>query len=105
MVFNSFTDTTNAVPQLINTFNTFGGITDLVIDLRYNGGGSVETAEILDNFLVPAAKSGTKMYTAYFNDKLTSDKYSLLNNIYNIPKGFFSVSNQSVNFKERINKP
>lgn len=101
MVFNSFTDTTNAVPQLINTFNTFGGITDLVIDLRYNGGGSVETAEILDNFLVPAAKSGTKMYTAYFNDKLTSDKYSLLNNIYNIPKGFFSVSNQSVNFKKR----
>jgi C-terminal processing protease CtpA/Prc len=101
MVFNSFTDTTNAVPQLINAFSTFGGITDLVIDLRYNGGGSVETAEILDNFLVPASKSGTKMYTSYFNDKLTSDNYTLFKNLYEIPKGFFSVNNQSVNFKKR----
>lgn len=105
MVFNSFTDKkTNAGPRLQSEINNFtsAGITELVVDLRYNGGGSVETAEYLDNLLVPSAKNGTKMYTAYFNDKLTNDKYTLFKNLYDIPSGFFSVANQTVNFQKEL---
>jgi C-terminal processing protease CtpA/Prc len=101
MVFNSFTDKTNAGPKILEALNSFTGISDLIVDLRYNGGGSVETAEYLDNLLVPSAKNGTKMYTAYFNDKLTNDNYTLFKNLYEIPKGFFSVSNQTVNFQKQ----
>ena len=103
MVFNSFTDKTNAGPKLleaITSFTSSSHISELIVDLRYNGGGSVETAEYLDNLLVPSLRNGTKMYTAYFNDKLTTDKYTLFKNRYDIPNGFFSVNNQSVPFQK-----
>lgn len=100
MVFNSFTDKSNAGPKILEALNSFSGLSDLIIDLRYNGGGSVETAEYFDNLLVPSAKNGTRMYTAYFNDKLTNDNYTLFKKRYNIPNGFFSVNNQTVNFQK-----
>lgn len=101
MVFNSFTDKTNAGPKILEALSSFSGLSDVIIDLRYNGGGSVETAEYFDNLLVPSSKNGTKMYTAYFNDKLTNDKYTLFKKLYDIPNGFFSVSNQTVNFQKQ----
>ncbi|AYL96654.1 S41 family peptidase [Mucilaginibacter celer] len=101
MVFNSFTDKSNAGPKILEALNSFSGLSDVIIDLRYNGGGSVETAEYFDNLLVPSAKNGTKMYTAYFNDKLTSDNYTLFKKLYDIPNGFFSVNNQTVNFQKQ----
>jgi carboxyl-terminal processing protease len=80
IVFNSFTSDANADPQLNTAFNNFvaQGVTDLVVDLRYNGGGYVSTAEYIDNLIVPAAKSGTLMYNTYYNDILTSGKEVLL---------------------------
>jgi C-terminal processing protease CtpA/Prc len=101
MVFNSFTDKTNAGPKILEALSSFSGLSDVIIDLRYNGGGSVETAEYFDNLLVPSTKNGTKMYTAYFNDKLTNDNYTLFKKLYDIPNGFFSVSNQTVNFQKQ----
>ena len=43
----------SADPQLRTAFNTFRsqGITEFVIDFRYNGGGLVSTAELLTNLL------------------------------------------------------
>ncbi len=80
LVFNSFTVKTNAQTYLDPAFAAFtaAGVTDLVVDLRYNGGGAVETAEYLSNLIVPSAKTNTLMYTEYFNDKLQNDKYPLL---------------------------
>jgi carboxyl-terminal processing protease len=80
IVFNSFTSDANADPQLDPVFANFAGqgVTDLVVDLRYNGGGYVSTAEHIDNLIVPAAKSGTLMYNTYYNDILTSGKEVLL---------------------------
>jgi C-terminal processing protease CtpA/Prc len=42
-----------ADPQLQTAFSEFqvNGVTDLIIDLRYNGGGLVSTAELLGNLL------------------------------------------------------
>lgn len=80
MVFNSFTVKTNAQASLDAAFASFtaAGVSDLVVDLRYNGGGSVETAEYLSDLIVPTAKTNTLMFTEYFNDKLQNDKYPLL---------------------------
>src|SRR5581483_324673 len=82
IVFNSFTSTANAVPQLNNAFNYFTtqGVTDLVVDLRYNGGGYVSTAEYLDDLIVPSAKSGGLMYNTYYNSILQQGKEVLLKN-------------------------
>jgi C-terminal processing protease CtpA/Prc len=102
MVFSQFTDLTNAQPYLDAAFSYFSGqnITDLVVDLRYNGGGSVETAEYLDNLIVPTAKTGTTMYTAYYNTKLQNDQYPLLATQYQINKGDFLPINNTSYFKK-----
>jgi len=100
VVFNTFTAPTNASPQLLKAFKAFtdAGVTELVVDLRYNGGGYVSTAEYLDNLIVPTAKNGSKMYTYYYNDKLQADNHPLLSAVYNIKKGDFLPANNTVNF-------
>lgn len=82
IVFNSFTSDANARQPLLTAFNNFSaaGITDLVVDLRYNGGGYVSTAELLDNLIAPTSKQNTLMYNTYYNDILTSGKEVLLKN-------------------------
>lgn len=58
-----------------------GNIDELIVDLRYNGGGSVDVAEQIMNALVPAAADGKLMYTNDFNP----DKASL-NDSYNFER-------------------
>jgi carboxyl-terminal processing protease len=110
MVFNSFTSLANAQPQINTAFNYFvaNGVTDLVVDLRYNGGGYIETAEYLDNLIVPAAKNGTLMYNTYYNSILAANKETLLANQtrrdpntgqdYNYAQFDYSVASYTVNF-------
>ncbi|MBD1392026.1 S41 family peptidase [Mucilaginibacter glaciei] len=109
IVFNSFSSPANANAKLNEAFSSFAsnGVTDLVVDLRYNGGGYVSTAEYLSNLIAPAAKSGTPMYYTYFNDKLASGKASLLRNqvrkdavngTYNYAQFDYSVNGNVVNF-------
>lgn len=54
------------------------GITDLIIDLRYNGGGYTTIAEEMDNALIPAAYDKKVLYTERYNDTL--NKYYKLGN-------------------------
>jgi len=81
-VFNVFTSEKNAPPKLDQVFNYFSanGVTDLVVDLRYNGGGYVSTAEYLCNLIVPASKNNTMMYKTYYNNTLTTGRANLLAN-------------------------
>lgn len=51
---------------------------ELVIDLRYNGGGYVETAEYLANLMVSSAMSGKVMYAKHFNTLLQQGKGTIL---------------------------
>ena len=55
------------------------GITDLIVDLRYNGGGYVNAAEYLINLIAPSSASGT-MYTEVYNSLMQSDKATILKN-------------------------
>jgi len=104
MVFNSFTDLkANAQTYLDAAFTSFtsAGISDLVVDLRYNGGGSVATAEYLSNLIVPASKTNTVMFTEYYNDKLQNDKYPLLAKKYKINPGDFKPANNQAIFSKQ----
>ena len=58
-----------AQPSLQQAFGEFGaaGVNNLVIDLRYNGGGYVETFEYLANLIGPASLTGQVMYKEVFN--------------------------------------
>ena len=114
IVFNSFTSDENADPKLDQAFNYFQsqGITDLVVDLRYNGGGYVSTAEYIDNLIVPTAKNNTTMYAYHFNDILTSNKETLLanqfrrdnsNQLYNLAQIDYSVAANTQKFAKKGN--
>lgn len=50
--------------QLKKMFDNFESknINELIVDLRYNGGGSVNTAEYIANRLAPIAADGQRMY-------------------------------------------
>ncbi len=79
-VFNSFASVDNqngptfTRQELLRVFNEFqsAGISDLIVDLRYNGGGSVSTAEFMDSLIAPASVAGKVMYSYLYNDKLTA---------------------------------
>ncbi|RCH55096.1 hypothetical protein DJ568_07850 [Mucilaginibacter hurinus] len=82
IVFNSFTEKDrNAKPKLDQAFDHFisKGVTDLVVDLRYNGGGYSNTSDYLANLIVPPAKDGALMTTDIFNANLQAGKFPLLN--------------------------
>jgi carboxyl-terminal processing protease len=72
VVFNSYTD--NATDAINNTFTNFAseGITELIVDLRYNGGGYVSTAKQIIDFIAPASQTGNTMFTYYYNSYLSS---------------------------------
>lgn len=64
------------------------GINELIIDLRYNGGGSVAVAKQILNYLVPATQNGKVMYT----NKLNSLKFGL-----NETENFSKIGNLALN--------
>ncbi len=71
--FTAFT--LEACLDLIKVCNEFKaqGVSELILDMRYNGGGYVETEEVLASMLAPAAKvaSGDVFMTEVYNDILT----------------------------------
>ena len=73
-VYNSFKATPNITPtkslEVEESMAYFEGnqIDELIIDLRYNGGGSVDVAEQLLNYLIPSSASGKLMYTNILNE-------------------------------------
>lgn len=82
LVFNSFVSLATTQAALDAAFATFksAAISDLIIDIRYNGGGYVETAEYLDNLIAPSSTTGQLMYNTYYNALLQSGKATLLKN-------------------------
>ncbi|PRY53354.1 peptidase S41-like protein [Arcticibacter pallidicorallinus] len=81
-VFNSFisienknipTATKVKIDAVMADFQT-AGVREMIVDLRYNGGGSVQTAEYLTDLLAPADANGKVMYTYNMNKNLAADK-------------------------------
>jgi carboxyl-terminal processing protease len=77
-VFNNFVALPDVKTGIDAAFDAYSkaGVKQLIIDLRYNGGGLIETAEYLANKMVPAAKNNTEMYSQYFNNNVNTGNYS-----------------------------
>ncbi|KQC02149.1 S41 family peptidase [Pedobacter sp. Hv1] len=80
LAYARFSSAANSNTELTNIFNDFAtnGVTDLVIDLRYNGGGYVNTAEYLINLIVPASKASGTMFTEYYNATMQAGGATIL---------------------------
>jgi C-terminal processing protease CtpA/Prc len=78
LVFNTFIDSVKAKAKLDPVFDNFisYGVTDLVVDLRYNGGGSVSTASYLANLIAPSNIGNSVMFKETFNTNITNKQYS-----------------------------
>lgn len=80
-VYNSFIATFN--DDLSNVFANFAsqGITDLILDLRYNSGGSVASEELFANLVAPQSAIGdifakehwNELYTEYWQQEYGDD--------------------------------
>ncbi len=78
IVYNTFLDSLSASGDevfhrdLDKAFANFAqaGITDLIIDLRYNGGGYVSVSEQMANAILPQGYDNQIMYSQKFNDSL-----------------------------------
>jgi C-terminal processing protease CtpA/Prc len=81
LAYARFSSEANSVSELNNIFVDFAtkGVTDLVIDLRYNGGGYVNTAEHLINLIAPSSASGV-MFTEHYNTTMQSGAATILSN-------------------------
>jgi hypothetical protein len=101
-VFNSFAAVDNGNgPTLTKTelnrvFAKFqsAGISSLIVDLRYNGGGSVQTTEYLDSLIAPASVAGKEMYHYLYNDKITA-----MNNQIGFPVKIMFTGGGSLNLQ------
>ena len=70
IVYNSFTtNSRDALAAEIAKFQS-AGATELIVDLRYNGGGSVATSDKFTDLIAPAAFNGQVMYTTFWTKKM-----------------------------------
>ncbi len=75
VVLNSFLgDQDQIKAAMASTFSDFGaqGVSELIVDLRYNGGGFVSLWEEMGNYLAPTAANGKVMYRQSFNNRYAS---------------------------------
>ena len=64
----TFISTADAELQTVFAEFQQAGVVDIIIDLRYNGGGLVSTAELVGDFLGGAVRDGTLFSETRFND-------------------------------------
>lgn len=72
LVFTSFLgDTTDIYNNFQRLFSNFAAhnVTDVIVDLRYNGGGYVSVAQKLADYLVSPSATGGLMMKEEYNDK------------------------------------
>lgn len=117
--FDSFVSTSdlNDNPTYVRTqlnqlFTQFEqqGISELIVDLRYNGGGAVITADYLSNMLAPASVGTGLMYSYKINDMLTSlgwgelfspEYFNKTNNL-NLQRVYFLVTESTASASELL---
>ncbi|HKZ65878.1 MAG TPA: S41 family peptidase [Chitinophagaceae bacterium] len=101
LVFNQFFGAPSRV-ELGNAFANFQsqGITELIVDLRYNPGGSTETQDTLANLIAPLAANNQKMYTYEFNPQLQQGNFPLLKKKPEFQNVSFAESVNTVNYEK-----
>ncbi|MEO7445021.1 MAG: S41 family peptidase [Ferruginibacter sp.] len=108
LVYNSFLgNTTDISTKFQQVFSRFAAkqVTDVIIDLRYNGGGYVSLAEQLANYLAPASANGGLMMKQQYNSQNTqnnSTTYFQKRGTLNLPTIYFIVSKSSASASELL---
>ena len=108
LAINSFLgDTTEIYNEFSSIFKGFQqqNINQIIIDLRYNGGGYVSMAEKLANYLVPDNGNSQTMYTQTFNSNYSRyNETATFHNLssLNINKIFFIVSDNTASASELL---
>lgn len=89
-----------SVTELNTVFSYFKsqGINELIVDLRYNPGGSTATQEALANLIAPAAANNKVMYKYIFNSNLQQGKFPLLQKKTGYGTTSFSEQNNTENY-------
>jgi C-terminal processing protease CtpA/Prc len=106
--FNSFLgDTVEIYNEFARVFNRFAAqnVSDVIVDLRYNGGGYVSVQQKLADWLAPSGANNGLMMKEQFNDKYTS--YNTVDNFQkqgtlNLNRIFFIVSNGTASASELL---
>ena len=92
LVYTRFT--LRSIQDLLFAFEDFraAGVTELILDLRYNGGGYVTTEEALASMLAPLAnvRAGDLFSQEVYNDEMT--EYFIQRNGADALKSFFKTS-------------
>ena len=104
MVFNQFFGAPSRA-ELATVFTQFqsAGINDLIVDLRYNRGGSTETQDTLSNLIAPSSANNQKMYTYEFNQQLQQGNFPLLKKKAGFENVSFAPAINTVNYKKAGN--
>ncbi|OLY93061.1 Peptidase family S41 [Cnuella takakiae] len=108
LVFNSFLGDTTAIKNRFQqSFSRFAsqGVNDLVLDLRYNGGGYVSLQNSLAGYLLPSSANGGELMTQKYNDKYARFNQTTLvrkEGSLNLPRLFVIVSNNSASASELL---
>lgn len=108
LVFNSFLGDTNKIySEFQRIFSRFSleAVNDVIVDLRYNGGGYVTVQSKLANYLVPSAGNGNLMMKQEFNNN--NKQYNSSTNFsksgsLNLNRLFFIVSNNTASASELL---
>ena len=108
LVFNSFLgDTVEINSEFNRVFSKFASqnISDVVIDLRYNGGGYVSVQEKLANYLIASSANNNLMMKEQYNDKNSaynrSTYFKKLGSL-NLSRVFFIVTGATASASELL---
>ena len=78
--FSNLNSNSKADLDLAFTEFNAAGVTDLIIDLRYNGGGYVNTAQYFINQIAPSSANGKVMFAEHYNSLMQSGGAAILVN-------------------------
>ena len=108
LVYNSFIGNMNqSVAEYARVFSKFAaaGITDLIVDLRYNGGGYVDLQSKLANYIINNTASGSIMMRQIYNSNHAADNTTTNFNktgAVNLNKVYFIVSRSTASASELL---
>ena len=108
LVYNSFLGNIDqTAAEYARVFNKFSsaGITNLIVDLRYNGGGYVNLQEQLANYLITSQAQGSIMMKQIYNSTHSNENSTVLFNksgSLQLTKIYFIVSRGTASASELL---